>query len=85
MAATTNSEEDNLVVKKDQLLVTHSLKVTGLNPEEVKKPVEGSLTQSTASKLNPGAGLAENSKPEKKKPKAVMTPKVPVEQDHGYN
>ena len=31
--ATTNSEEDNLVVKKDQLLVTHSLKVTGLNPE----------------------------------------------------
>lgn len=62
--ASTNSEEDNLVVKKDQLLVTHSLKVTGLNPEELKKPIEGSLTQSTASKLNPGAGLAENSKPE---------------------
>ena len=27
----------------------------------------------------------ENSKPEKKKPKAVMPPKVTVEQDHGYN
>ncbi len=27
----------------------------------------------------------ENSKPEKKRPKAVMPPKVTVEQDHGYN
>ncbi|MBP6532007.1 MAG: hypothetical protein KA285_01925 [Bacteroidia bacterium] len=55
------SEDENLIVKKDQLLVTHTLKVTGLQTEDIKKTGEGSLSQSTASKLNPVAGLVENS------------------------
>lgn len=55
-------EEENVVVKQDQLLVTHTLKVTDIEIDESKKPVDNSLSQSTANKLNPSAGLVENPK-----------------------
>jgi len=56
------SEEENVVVKQDQLLVVHTLKVTGIQIEETKKAAENSLSQSTANKLNPSGGLVETSK-----------------------
>ncbi len=56
------SEEENVVVKQDQLLVTHTLKVTDIEIDESKKPVDNSLSQSTANKLNPSGGLVENPK-----------------------
>lgn len=56
------SEEDNVVVKQDQLLVTHTLKVTGIKKDESKKDDDNSLSQSATSKLNPSAGLIEPSK-----------------------
>ncbi len=55
-------EDDNLIVKKDQLLVTHTLKVTEIQPEESKKSGEVSMVQSTTTKLNPVAGLVDDSK-----------------------
>lgn len=61
---TALTEEENLIVKKDQLLMSHTLKVTELQQEELKKPTESSMAQSTANKLNPSAGLVENSKAE---------------------
>jgi hypothetical protein len=56
------SEEENVVVKQDQLLVTHTLRVTDIEIDDSKKPVDNSLSQSTANKLNPSGGLVENPK-----------------------
>jgi hypothetical protein len=56
------SEEENVVVKQDQLLVTHTLKVTDIDIDDSKKPADNSLSQSTANKLNPSGGLVENPK-----------------------
>ncbi len=58
----TNGEDQNLEVKKDQLLVAHTFKVQEVSPTE--KKVEVSLSQTTISKLNPAAGLAEGAKVE---------------------
>lgn len=58
----TTGEDQNLEVKKDQLLVAHTFKVQEVSPSE--KKAEVSLSQSTISKLNPAAGLAESSKVE---------------------
>ncbi len=54
--------DQNLEVKKDQLLVAHTFKVQEVTLTE--KKVEVSLSQSTVSKLNPAAGLVENPKVE---------------------
>ncbi len=53
------SQDENLVVKQDQLLVTHTLKATDILNDEQKKGNDNTLTQSTVSKLNPGGGLVE--------------------------
>lgn len=59
----TFSDDENVVVKKDQLLVKHTLKVMEVEGDAEKKPAESSLAQNAASKLNPAAGLVDNSKP----------------------
>ena len=54
--------EENVIVKQDQLLVTHTLKVTGIQMDITNNEADNILTQSTVNKLNPTGGLVENSK-----------------------
>lgn len=54
--------EENVEVKQDQLLVTHTLKVSGISIDDKNKSTESSMAQSTTSKLNPAAGLIETPK-----------------------
>ena len=57
-ALVQNAEE--VVVKKDQLLVSHSIKALPL--DEKKAEDKASMAQSTADKLNPAAGLPDEEK-----------------------
>jgi hypothetical protein len=54
---------DDIVIKKDQLLVSYTLKVIPIDPPD-KKDTLKDLSQTTASKLNPPAGLPEDTERE---------------------
>ena len=54
---TEQMNDENLVFKKDQMLVSHTIKISEIKSEVNRKPVENSMAQSTANKLNPAAGL----------------------------
>lgn len=62
LSAENLSQDENVEVKKDQLLVSHVLKANEIGNEEKKQ--DPSLSQSTTTKLNPAAGLVENAKSE---------------------
>jgi hypothetical protein len=56
------SDDQDIVIKKDQLLITTSLPVTEKGDGETKSADNVSLSQETVDKLNPAAGIPEEAK-----------------------